>query len=115
MDLSGTAIFRKLTNGTYYLKEVSAPGGYKINDKLIKVIVNDNGAFADAGEKGDGIYVGRGGSGTLLKSMEQFATNDDIDSTLTNMLISLKAVSYTHLDTGRSLSAWSFFVHLQAP
>lgn len=90
MDLSGTAIFRKLTNGTYYLKEVSAPSGYKINDKLIKVIVNDNGAFADAGEKGDGIYVGRGGSGTLLKSMEQFATNDDIDSTLTNMQISLK-------------------------
>ena len=90
MDLSGTAIFRKLTNGTYYLKEVSAPSGYKINDKLIKVIVNDNGAFADAGEKGDGIYVGRGGSGTLLKSMEQFATNDDINSTLTNMLISLK-------------------------
>ena len=90
MDLSGTAIFRKLTNGTYYLKEVSAPSGYKINDKLIKVIVNDNGAFADAGEKGDGIYVGRGGSGTLLKSMEQFAANDDIDSTLTNMQISLK-------------------------
>ena len=88
-DLTGTAVFRKISNGKYYLKEISAPSGYKINDKMIKVVVNDNGAFANAGEKGDGIYVGRSGSGTLLKSMEQFATNDDIDSTLTNMKLNL--------------------------
>ncbi len=90
MNLYGTAVFRKLENGTYYLKEVSAPSGYKVKDELIKVVVNDNGAFADAGEEGDGIYVGRGGSGTLLKSMEQFADNNDIDTTLTNMKINLR-------------------------
>lgn len=90
VSLSGTAVFRNLENGIYYLKEISAPSGYKINDRLVKVVVNDNGAFADAGETGDGIYVGRGGTGTLLKSMEQFATNDDIDSTLTNMLLNLR-------------------------
>ena len=90
VSLSGTAVFRNLENGIYYLKEISAPSGYKVNDRLVKVVVNDNGAFADAGEAGDGIYVGRGGTGTLLKSMEQFATNDDIDSTLTNMLLNLR-------------------------
>lgn len=89
VDLTGTAIFRKLKSGTYYLKEVSAPSGYKVKEQLIKVIVNDDGAFADAGEKGDGIYVGRGGSGTLLNSMEQFADNDSIDTTLSNMKINL--------------------------
>lgn len=53
-------------------------------------MVNDDGAFADAGEKDDGIYVGRGGLGTLLNSMEQFANNNDIDTTLTNMKLNLR-------------------------
>ena len=90
VDLYGTAIFNKLENGTYYLKEVNAPSGYKVKAEFIKVVVNDNGAFADAGEKGDGIYVGRGGSGTLLTSMEQFAENNDIDTTLSNMTVNLR-------------------------
>ena len=89
-NLYGTAVFKKLENGTYYLKEVSAPSGYKVKDELIKVVVNDDGAFADAGEKDDGIYVGRGGLGTLLNSMEQFANNNDIDTTLTNMKLNLR-------------------------
>lgn len=89
-SLYGTAVFKKLENGTYYLKEVSAPSGYKIRDELIKVVVNDDGVFADAGEKDDGIYVGRGGLGTLLNSMEQFANNNDIDTTLTNMKLNLR-------------------------
>ena len=89
-SLYGTAVFKKLENGTYYLKEVSAPSGYKIRDELIKVVVNDDGVFADAGEKDDGIHVGRGGLGTLLNSMEQFANNNDIDTTLTDMKLNLR-------------------------
>lgn len=85
--LYGSAVFKKLKNGTYYLKEISAPSGYKLNEKLVKVVVNDNGVYADAGTAQDGIYVGRGGYGMLLRSMEQFATNDDIDTTLTNMKV----------------------------
>ena len=89
-SLYGTAVFKKLENGTYYLKEASAPSGYKIRDELTKVVVNDDGVFADAGEKDDGIYVGRGGLGTLLNSMEQFANNNDIDTTLTDMNLNLR-------------------------
>ena len=92
-DDSGTACFSKLENGTYYLKEISAPSGYKVRDDLIKVVVNDYGVFADAGAENDGIYVGRGGYGTLLKSMEQFAVNDDIDNTLTNVQVNLRVSS----------------------
>ena len=92
-DDSGTACFSKLENGIYYLKEISAPSGYKVRDDLIKVVVNDYGVFADAGAENDGIYVGRGGYGTLLKSMEQFALSNDIDNTLTNVQVNLRVSS----------------------
>ena len=85
-ELYSSAVFEKLKNGIYYLKEISAPSGYKLNEKLVKVVVNDNGVYADAGTKGDGVLVSRGGYGMLLKSMEQFAENNDINTTLTNMI-----------------------------
>lgn len=88
--LHGSAVFKKLKNGTYYLKEISAPSGYKLNEKLVKVVVNDNGVYADAGTEGDGVLVSRGGYGMLLKSMEQFAENNDIDTTLTNIIAKLR-------------------------
>lgn len=89
-ELYGSAVFKKLKNGTYYLKEISAPSGYKLNEKLVKVVVNDKGVYADAGTQGDGVLVSRGGYGMLLKSMEQFAENNDIDTTLTNMIEKLR-------------------------
>ena len=88
--LYGSAVFKKLKNGIYYLKEISAPSGYKLNEKLVKVVVNDNGVYADAGTQGDGVLVSRGGYGMLLKSMEQFAENNDINTTLTNMIAKLR-------------------------
>lgn len=89
-ELYGSAVFEKLKNGIYYLKEISAPSGYKLNEKLVKVVVNDKGVYADAGTQGDGVLVSRGGYGMLLKSMEQFAENNDINTTLTNMIENLR-------------------------
>ena len=86
----GMAKFKSLPNGVYYLKEIEAPSGYKLNNKLIKVIANDGGTFADAGTKGDNIYVGGGGVGNLLKGMEQYANADDLDTTLTDTKANLR-------------------------
>lgn len=71
-----------LVKGTYFLKEVSAPNGFLLNDRLIKVIVDDYGVHADAGTVDDGVstFVG---VGSLMKSLGQFGAESDIDNTLT--------------------------------
>lgn len=71
-----------LVKGTYFLKEVSAPNGFLLNDRLIKVIVDDYGVHADAGTVDDGVstFVG---VGALMKSLGQFGAEGDIDNTLT--------------------------------
>lgn len=87
--LEGAGIFpntsngnRPLVKGTYFLKEVSAPEGFLLNDTLTKVIVDDYGVHADAGTDDDGVstFVG---PGALMKSLGQFGTEGDIDNTLT--------------------------------
>lgn len=89
VKLEGAGIFpytsdgkEPLVKGTYYLKEVSAPQGFLLNDTLTKVIVDDYGVHADAGTPDDGIstFVG---VGSLLKSLGQFGAEGDIDNTLT--------------------------------
>lgn len=89
VPLEGAGIFpntsdgnRPLVNGTYFLKEVSAPKGFLLNDTLTKVIVDDCGVHADAGTDDDGVstFVG---PGTLMKSLGQFGAEGDIDNTLT--------------------------------
>lgn len=89
VPLEGAGIFpntsagnRPLVNGTYFLKEVSAPKGFLLNDTLTKVIVDDYGVHADAGTDDDGVstFVG---PGALMKSLDQFGAEGDIDNTLT--------------------------------
>lgn len=89
VKLEGAGIFpytsdgkEPLVKGTYYLKEVSAPQGFLLNDTLTKVIVDDYGVHADAGTPDDGVstFVG---VGSLLKSLSQFGAEGDIDNTLT--------------------------------
>ena len=86
--LEGAGIFpntsngnRPLVKGTYFLKEVSAPEGFLLNDTLTKVIVDDYGVHADAGTDDDGVstFVG---PGALMKSLGQFGAEGDIDNTL---------------------------------
>ena len=89
IQLEGAGIFpctsdgnKPLVKGAYFLKEVSAPKGFLLNDTLTKVIVDDYGVHADAGTADDGVstFVG---PGTLMKSLGQFSAEGDIDNTLT--------------------------------
>lgn len=89
VKLEGAGVFpstsdssEPLVKGTYFLKEVSAPNGFLLNDRLIKVIVDDYGVHADAGTVDDGAstFVG---VGSLMKSLGQFGAEGDIDNTLT--------------------------------
>ena len=84
IDLDGAAIFTGLQSGTYYVAEVDAPEGYAVNGMLAKVVVDDTGVYADAGAEGDGVTVTRG-VGRIVRSMIQFATDDEIDATLHNI------------------------------
>lgn len=89
VKLEGAGVFpstsdssEPLVKGTYFLKEVSAPKGFLLNDTLTKVIVDDYGVHADAGTDDDGVstFVG---PGALMKSLDQFGAEGDIDNTLT--------------------------------
>ncbi len=55
---NGTALFDNLRYGTYYIKELKAPLGYKLSDQVVKIEINDKGVFADgiSLEETDGVY-----------------------------------------------------------
>lgn len=46
-EQTGTVIFEDLTYGIYYIKEIQAPEGYLLSDKIVKVEINNKGIFAD--------------------------------------------------------------------
>lgn len=111
VPLEGAGIFpntskehKPLTKRTYYLKEISAPSGFLLNDTLTKVIVDDYGVHADAGTRDDGVstFVGLG---ALMKSLSQFGAEGDIDNTLT-WIKGVRQTSNGVTDTDGNLS-WS--------
>lgn len=111
VPLEGVGIFpntskehKPLTKRTYYLKEISAPSGFLLNDTLTKVIVDDYGVHADASTRDDGVstFVG---PGALMKSLGQFGAEGDIDNTLT-WIKGVRQTSNGVTDTDGNLS-WS--------
>lgn len=78
----GTATFSGLKAGSYYLREVSAPKGYAVNDAEVMVLVTDEGIYANAGTEDDDVSVARG-PGYVVSSMQKFASQGVIDNTLT--------------------------------
>lgn len=104
IQLSGAGVFptpgKVLPNGIYYILETAAPVGYEVNSVVTKVIVDDTGVYADAGEEDDGVVVARG-VGSIVKSMAQFASLGDIDASLNNIVAKFYTVpSDTTLNNG---------------
>ena len=54
----GYVIFEELRYGKYYIKELKAPAGYELSNKVVSIEINDNGVFADGNliEENDSIY-----------------------------------------------------------
>lgn len=57
-EFEGTALFENLRYGTFYIKELQAPLGYKLSDQVVKIEINADGVFADGVslEETEGIY-----------------------------------------------------------
>lgn len=57
-EFEGTALFEDLRYGTFYIRELKAPLGYKLSDQVVKIEINDEGVFADGVslEETEGIY-----------------------------------------------------------
>ena len=92
VKMDGGGVFptdnKVLAAGEYYLIETAAPGGYKLNGTAIHVVVDNTGVYADAGDADDGVSVLRG-VGSVIRSMVQFAADDDVDTTLHNIVAEL--------------------------
>lgn len=97
--LDGSACFpvdsankKPLENGTYYLAETAAPDGYLANDTVTKVIVDNTGVYVDAGKEGDGVRS-MSGPGSLLSTMSQYGTNEEVDQTLASIKGTLESAT----------------------
>ena len=117
LGLEGGGLFptqgKVLEKGEYYLVETSAPDGYKPNPAAVHIIVDDTGVYADAGKSGDGISVLRG-VGSVVKSMVQFAAEDDVDAPLQDIKAAL-ATSVTWDETKKVFTVSDAGIHWDSP
>lgn len=117
LGLEGGGLFptqgKVLEKGEYYLVETGAPTGYKPNPAAVRIIVDDTGVYADAGKSGDGISVLRG-VGSIIKSMVQFAAEDDVDATLQDIKAAL-ATSVTWDETEKEFTVSDAGIHWDSP
>ena len=79
--IEGVAALEKLTPGHYYLVEQLPPEGYSAAAAPVEVVVDAHGVHANAGSADDDVAVTLG-VGKIVKSMVQFAADDQIDATL---------------------------------
>lgn len=105
----GTLAFTGLAPGSYYLIETQPPDGYDTNPTAVEVVVDDAGVHANAGSADDNIAVHLG-LGKIVKSMLQFALDDGIDATLSNVTAALKTsptTAYSDIDWSQAASGGS--------
>ncbi|HIZ48690.1 MAG TPA: hypothetical protein H9810_08235 [Candidatus Gemmiger excrementavium] len=70
-----------ISQGYYLLEETGAPDPYVAQSTPIRIVVNDDGIFVNAGTATDNVTV-ETGIHALADSMKGFAADDDVDATL---------------------------------
>lgn len=91
-DENGKAVFPSsdtreeglLATGEYYLVELDAPAGYRLNPTPVHIVADERGVLADAGTAGDGVSVSIT-EGDLVRTMTQFAISPEVDRTLSDV------------------------------
>lgn len=99
--LKGTAIVYNIPNGDYVLVESKAPLGYEANTYAIRVHVDDSGVYTHVGSESDGIATHRD-VGKLVSTMKQFATDTNLDNTLTVLRTQLQVCKDTTFPANES-------------
>ena len=102
-----------LERGEYYLFETSGLNGYVKNDTAIHIIVDNTGVYADAGNADDGVSVLKG-VGSIVKSMVQFATDDNVDTTLNTIKAGLQTVDLNEYNENGSFT-WNDNIAWDSP
>lgn len=92
-EYEGTALFDNLRYGTYYIKEIQAPLGYRLSKQVVKIEINDKGVFADGKslEEKDSIYSFVYYN-SLLPSIQ---TGNEMNYALLLSLIGISLVGFT--------------------
>lgn len=72
------------TSPGYYLKEISAPQGYKPDTSCVPIYVTNKGVYANALKKDDNISV-LNSLGTLVGTMRRYASDDTVNATLCDL------------------------------
>lgn len=107
----GTATFSKMDPGKYYIREIHAPDGYRLNSSEIMVYVTNNAIYANAGTANDGVVVGRG-PGYLVNSLHRFASIGDINNTLawvySVLKISNESTSFDDVKNDNYYEKWRY-------
>lgn len=96
--------------GEFFLREINAPDGYRLNTNDTFVYSSLHGVYADAGQLRDGISVACG-PGYLVSTMEQFAGTDQIDQSLTWVFSRLKLADSSSIKNSSDLEnhdQWPF-------
>ena len=90
------------SNTQYWLKEISAPEGYEINETVIPIIVGIYSIYADAGTADDGVTV-MAGVGRLAQTMTKYASDGNVNITLRD----ITAFAQTQKSGEFNLNGWN--------
>lgn len=106
---NGTATFQNMTSGMYYLREISPPEGYAVNDTEVMVYVTENAVYANAGTADDDVTVARG-TGYLVTTLDEFASEGNINNTLSWVYeqMRINPVSDTFYAFGSDDTDWKY-------